>query len=216
MPARGAWGTSACIRIISRSIHVHATAGECAFSRASACRAARPAPSGARCIRRSRRPRPAANSTCAVNASSLRESNMTMRAVPPGVVYRDAAGVEQRQRARIVCVAGNAVETPRLLLLSESGRFKNGLANGSGQVGRNYCHHVLSFVFGIFDQPVSFWRGAVLAGVVEDENVHDLESRGFLPAAIITWNSRCWICRPFRSLECLYGWGRKGFQLCHR
>jgi choline dehydrogenase-like flavoprotein len=122
-----------------------------------------------------------------------------------GVVYRDGAGVEQRQRARIVCVAGNAVETPRLLLLSESGRFKNGLANGSGQVGRNYCHHVLSFVFGIFDQPVSFWRGAVLAGVVEDENVHD-PSRGFaggyhLELAMLDLPTFPLIGMP-------YGWGR--------
>jgi choline dehydrogenase-like flavoprotein len=122
-----------------------------------------------------------------------------------GVVYRDAAGTEHRQRARIVCVAGNAVETPRLLLLSESGRFKNGLANGSGQVGRNYCHHVLSFVFGIFDQPVSFWRGAVLAGVVEDENIHD-PSRGFaggyhLELAMLDLPTFPLIGMP-------YGWGR--------
>jgi len=87
-----------------------------------------------------------------------------------GVVYRDAAGVEAAPTGAYQCVvAGNAIETARLLLLSESGHFSHGLANGSDQVGRNYCHHVLSFVFGIFEQPVSFWRGAVLAGVVEDE-----------------------------------------------
>jgi choline dehydrogenase-like flavoprotein len=113
--------------------------------------------------------------------------------------------VEQRQRARIVCVAGNAIETARLLLLSESGRFKGGLANGSGQVGRNYCHHVLSFVFGIFDQPVSFWRGAVLAGVVEDENIHD-PRRGFaggyhLELAMLDLPTLPLIGLPF-------GWGR--------
>src|SRR5271167_3505660 len=127
------------------------------------------------------------------------------RAGASGVVYRDAAGVEQRQRARIVCVAGNAIETARLLLLSESGRFKHGLANGSDQVGRNYCHHVLGFVFGIFDQPVSFWRGAVLAGVVEDENIHD-PRRGFaggyhLELAMLDLPTLPLIGMP-------YGWGR--------
>src|ERR1019366_7496921 len=95
-----------------------------------------------------------------------------------GVVYRDADGHEQRQRARFICVAGNAIETARLLLLSESGRFPHGLANNSDQVGRNYCHHLTGFVWGIFDQPVSSWRSAVIAGVVEDENVHD-PGRGF-------------------------------------
>jgi choline dehydrogenase-like flavoprotein len=122
-----------------------------------------------------------------------------------GVVYRDAAGVEQRQRARIVCVAGNAIETARLLLLSESGRFKHGLANGSDQVGRNYCHHVLSFVFGIFDQPVSFWRGAVLAGVVEDENRHD-PSRGFAGGYHLELAMLDLPTLPLIGLP--YGWGR--------
>jgi choline dehydrogenase-like flavoprotein len=55
-----------------------------------------------------------------------------------GVVYFDKDGKEQRQKARVVCVAGNSIETPRLLLLSASNMFKDGLANSSGQVGRNY------------------------------------------------------------------------------
>ena len=52
-----------------------------------------------------------------------------------GVLYRDSTGHEQRQKARIVCVAGNAVETPRLLLLSESAKFPHGLANSSATGG---------------------------------------------------------------------------------
>src|SRR5712671_4509747 len=46
-----------------------------------------------------------------------------------GVVYRDAEGHAQRQKARFICLAGNAVESARLLLLSESARFPHGLAN---------------------------------------------------------------------------------------
>ena len=55
-----------------------------------------------------------------------------------GVVYADKTGTLQEQKARVVCVAGNSVETPRLLLNSQSSKFPNGLANSSGQVGRNY------------------------------------------------------------------------------
>jgi choline dehydrogenase-like flavoprotein len=95
-----------------------------------------------------------------------------------GVVYRDVQGREQRQKARIVCVAANAVETSRLLLLSESSKYPQGLANSSDQVGRNYSHHTGGFVFGAFEQPIHFWRGATLAGVVEDETRHD-PGRGF-------------------------------------
>src|SRR3984957_20693519 len=74
-----------------------------------------------------------------------------------GVLYRDSSGHEQLQKARIVCVAGNAIETPRLLLLSESAKYPQGLANSSGHVGRNYCHHINGFIWATFDQPVRFW-----------------------------------------------------------
>jgi choline dehydrogenase-like flavoprotein len=52
-----------------------------------------------------------------------------------GVIYvRD--GVEHFQRAHLVAVAGYSIETPRLLLLSASERFPDGLCNDFGQVGR--------------------------------------------------------------------------------
>src|SRR5690606_26456306 len=96
-----------------------------------------------------------------------------------GVIYRDKDGVEQRQRARIVAVAGNSIETPRLLLLSESSMFPNGLANSSGQVGKNYMRHMTGSVYAIFDKPVRMWRGTTMAGIVTDESRHD-PSRGFV------------------------------------
>jgi choline dehydrogenase-like flavoprotein len=95
-----------------------------------------------------------------------------------GVVYRDKSGKEYRQKARIVCVACNSIETARLLLLSESGKFPQGLANSHDQVGRHYTHHVSGFSWGIFDKPIYSWRGATLAGIVEDETYHDAK-RGF-------------------------------------
>lgn len=96
-----------------------------------------------------------------------------------GVVYRDPQGVEQRQKARIVCVACNSIETARLLLLSESSKFPQGLANSHDQVGRHYSRHTGGFVWGVFDKPVYMWRGATLAGVIEDENIND-PKRGFV------------------------------------
>ncbi len=49
-----------------------------------------------------------------------------------GVVYGDFGGAQHRQAARAVCVAGNAIETPRLLLNSASPAFPDGLANAEG------------------------------------------------------------------------------------
>ncbi len=96
-----------------------------------------------------------------------------------GVVYFDGAGKEQRQKARVVCVAGNSIETPRLLLLSESSRYKNGLANSSDQVGRNYMRHMTGSVYAIFDKPVHFYRGTTMAGIISDESKPNTK-RGFV------------------------------------
>ncbi len=96
-----------------------------------------------------------------------------------GVVYMDKDGNQKTQKARIVCVAGNSIESPRLLLLSASEKFPNGLANSSGQVGRNYMRHMTGSVYGVFDKPVKMWRGTTMAGIVQDEARHD-PSRGFV------------------------------------
>ncbi len=96
-----------------------------------------------------------------------------------GVVYADADGVHHKQMARVVCVAGNSIETPRILLNSNSALFPDGLANGSGQVGRNYMRHMTGSVYGIFDRPVKMWRGTTMAGIINDEAHHD-PSRGFV------------------------------------
>lgn len=95
-----------------------------------------------------------------------------------GVVYADAKGNMQRQKARIVCVAGNAIESPRLLLNSASSKFPDGLANSSGQVGKNYMHHTTGFVFGVFEKPVHMYRGTTISSIVQDEAVHK-PARGF-------------------------------------
>jgi choline dehydrogenase-like flavoprotein len=121
------------------------------------------------------------------------------------VVYRDGHGQEQRQKARLVCVAGNAIETARLLLLSTSSKFPEGLANSSGQVGRNYCHQITGFVWGIFEKPVYSWRGATLAGVVEDEAINDVR-RGFVGGYRIELVTLDLSTFPLVALP--YGWGR--------
>ena len=96
-----------------------------------------------------------------------------------GVEYFDADGNLQMQKARIVCLAGNSFESPRLLLNSASSMFPDGLANSSGQVGRNYMRHMTGSVYAVFDKPVRMWRGTTMAGIVQDEARHD-PSRGFV------------------------------------
>ncbi|WP_416423850.1 GMC family oxidoreductase [Pseudomonas sp. App30] len=95
------------------------------------------------------------------------------------VVYADATGQLQRQKARLVAVAGNAIETPRLLLNSHSGRFANGLGNGAGMVGKHYMRHTTGSVFAEFSEPVHFYRGTIMAGIISDE-VKFKPDRGFV------------------------------------
>jgi choline dehydrogenase-like flavoprotein len=96
-----------------------------------------------------------------------------------GVLYADKDGKQQVQKGRAVCVAGNSVETPRLLLNSASAKFPDGLANSSGQVGRNYMRHTTGSVYAIFDEPVHMYRGTTMAGIVLDEH-HNDPARGFV------------------------------------
>ncbi|MDH3593519.1 MAG: GMC family oxidoreductase [Rhodospirillales bacterium] len=96
-----------------------------------------------------------------------------------GVLYADKDGNQQLQKARAVCVAGNAIETPRILLNSASSTFPDGLANSSGQVGRNYMRHMTGSVYATFPRPVNMYRGTTMAGIITDESVND-PKRGFV------------------------------------
>ena len=96
-----------------------------------------------------------------------------------GVLYADKDGKQHVQKARVVCVAGNSIESPRLLLNSASSMFPDGLANSSGQVGRNYLRHMTGSVYAIFDKPVNMYRGTTMAGIIQDESRLD-PKRGFV------------------------------------
>jgi choline dehydrogenase-like flavoprotein len=76
------------------------------------------------------------------------------------VVYRQN-GVDVRQRCRALVLAAGGIETPRLLL-------HTGIANGSGQVGRNFLAHGATQVWGRFDEPVRGHRGYPSSLITED------------------------------------------------
>ncbi len=95
-----------------------------------------------------------------------------------GVVYADKDGNQHQQKARAVCVAGNTIESPRLLLNSASAKYPDGLANSSGQVGKNYMRHMTGSVYATFEKPVYMYRGTTMAGIIQDEALHD-NARGF-------------------------------------
>lgn len=95
-----------------------------------------------------------------------------------GVVYADQDGNLQRQKARAVAVAGNAIETARLLLMSKSKRSPDGLGNQNGLVGHYYMRHVFGRVVAHMPGKVNMYRGIMQAGSLEHEAHHD-PKRGF-------------------------------------
>ncbi|HEY3813755.1 MAG TPA: GMC family oxidoreductase [Caulobacteraceae bacterium] len=94
-----------------------------------------------------------------------------------GVTYR-REGVERFQRARNVVVAGYSVETPRLLLNSACPQFPQGLANGSGLVGKYLTIHSSPGVWATFEDEVRMWKGPPNMAVSEHWNYTD-EGKGF-------------------------------------
>ncbi|HUJ28491.1 MAG TPA: GMC family oxidoreductase [Myxococcales bacterium] len=88
---------------------------------------------------------------CEVRAQCMAtEIRVDQRGRCTGVAYLDALGATQFVAARCVVVACSAVESARLLLLSQSARFPRGLANGNGMVGRNLVFSGLAKGHGTF------------------------------------------------------------------
>jgi choline dehydrogenase-like flavoprotein len=58
-----------------------------------------------------------------------------------GIEYTTSRGNVERVECRALVLACSAIETARHLLLNKTREFPNGLANGSGQVGKNLTSH---------------------------------------------------------------------------
>ena len=84
------------------------------------------------------------------------------------VVYWDASGAEQSQRAKAVVLCANGAETPRLLLLSDSAQHPDGLANSSGMVGKNLMFNCHATAVGLFEHPVNAWKSIPTTRVIHD------------------------------------------------
>ena len=68
--------------------------------------------------------------------SYVREISLTNNGQVSGAIYFDAHNKEIFQKAKAVVLSANGTETPRLLLLSKSKSFPDGLANSNGLVGK--------------------------------------------------------------------------------
>ena len=124
-------------------------------------------------------PKAVATGRCEVRTGSIVHRVETdARGRATGVVYFDSAGVEQRQRAKVVILSANGAETTRLLLLSDSSRFPHGLANSSGVVGTHLMPNGDASVFGLFEHPLNEYKSVQVTRFIHDF-YHSDPVRGF-------------------------------------
>jgi len=100
--------------------------------------------------------------------SYVRKIELDARGRAIGVKYFDARKREVFQRARAVFVCANGAETPRLLLMSRSNRFPDGLANSSGAVGKHVMFNSYALVGGQFEHEINGYRGMAVTRVIHD------------------------------------------------
>lgn len=114
---------------------------------------------------------PAAEKTgrCEIRANSyVRNISTDERGRVNGVIYFDRAKQEHFQKAKVAVVCCNGAETPRLLLMSKSNLFPQGLANSSGLVGKYFMIDLGSSCQGIFEHPLNDYKGVRVTQVVQD------------------------------------------------
>lgn len=111
-----------------------------------------------------------------------------------GVVYIDENGCEVEQEANIVVLGLGAIESTRLLLNSKSPKFPDGLANSSGQLGKNATFHEYLFAVGLFDNAIDDsldgFAGNYISGGSMDFYESD-EKRGHIGGCIISTSQVC-------------------------
>jgi len=82
-----------------------------------------------------------------------------------GVIYFDKDKREVMQRAKAVVLSANGAESPRLLLMSKSNRFPQGLANSSGMVGKHFMFNGAASSRAEFAHEVNGHRGPVVSRI---------------------------------------------------
>jgi choline dehydrogenase-like flavoprotein len=116
---------------------------------------------------------------CEIRAHSyVREISVDKRGRVTGAVYFDARRQEIFQRAKAVVLSANASESARLLLLSKSARFPDGLANSNGVVGKYLMLGGGGGASGLFEYPLNDYKGVVSGTGIIDFVASD-PARGF-------------------------------------
>ena len=124
-------------------------------------------------------PEAEATGRCEIRPDSyVRKIVSDARGRATGAVYFDAKRREIFQRAKAVVLCANGVESAKLLLLSKSNLFPQGLANSSGLVGKHLMWDNGSFATAVFEHPLNEYKSVQVTRVIHDYYAAD-PKRGF-------------------------------------
>jgi len=101
-------------------------------------------------------------------SSYVRKIAIDARGRANGAVYFNSEGREVFQAAKAVVVCANGAETARLLLMSHSNLFPQGLANSSGLVGKYLMLESQAFAGGLFEHPLGEYKSVQVTRLIHD------------------------------------------------
>ena len=84
-----------------------------------------------------------------------------------GIRFKRPDQTEQRAVGRLYVIAAHAIETPKLLLMSQADGVPNGVANSSDQVGRNLMDHPTQLSWALANAPLYPYRGPLATSGIE-------------------------------------------------
>ena len=100
--------------------------------------------------------------------SYVREISVDNAGRVTGAVYFDANKKEVFQKAKTVILCANGIGSPRLLLMSKSSAFPNGLANSNGVVGRYFIPGCGVSASGVFEHELNEYKSITTTRAIED------------------------------------------------
>jgi choline dehydrogenase-like flavoprotein len=106
-----------------------------------------------------------------------------------GIEYYDEKKERHVQEANVVVLAAWSAQNPRLLLNSKTDRHPNGLANGSGLVGKYMMAHFSSGTWALFDEDIQNHMGTTGAQLMSYDRYDKTSHKGTFGSSFITCGS---------------------------
>jgi len=104
---------------------------------------------------------------------------MSKKNIATGVIYADKNNNKIFLKSSIILLAASGIGTPRILLNSINKKFPKGLANSSGQLGKNLMLHPLGYVEGRFSKFLASNEGPEGCAIYSHQFYKTKKGRGF-------------------------------------